>query len=35
MIVREEEEVVKVEGKSMERAMGFEPSAAALGALPF
>ena len=31
MIVREEEGVVKVEGKSMERAMGFEPTTFCLG----
>ena len=31
MIVREEEEVVKVDGKSMERAMGFEPTTFCLG----
>jgi hypothetical protein len=31
MIVREGQEVVKVDGKSMERAMGFEPTTFCLG----
>ena len=31
LIVREEGEVVKVDGKNMERAMGFEPTTFCLG----